>query len=147
MLKKLNTILFNFLWNGKDKIKRLALIGDYSDGGLNMPHLESTIKTQRIMCLKKFIENYHSPWKLILSHHLKNHGDNSFFIAIMTLLTYLNPFQSFIASVLKLGLQSPRNNHLRATTLWNRYSGIINIFVSMTNLNFVKVIYGWNLKN
>ena len=56
--KKLNTTLFNFLWKGKDKIKRLALVSDYSDGGLKMPHLESTIKTQRIMCLKKFIENY-----------------------------------------------------------------------------------------
>ena len=40
-----------------------------------MPHVESTIKTQPIICLKKFIENYHSPWKLILSHHLKNYGD------------------------------------------------------------------------
>ena len=74
-IKKLNTVLFNFLWKGKDKIKRLALISDYSDGGLKMPRLESTIKTQRIMCLKKFIENYHSPWKLILSNHLKNYGD------------------------------------------------------------------------
>ena len=74
-LKKLNTALFNFLWKGKDKIKRLALVSDYSDGGLKMPHLESTIKTQRIMCLKKFIEIYQSPWKVILSHHLKSHGD------------------------------------------------------------------------
>ena len=57
-LKKLNTALFNFLWKGKDKIKRLALVSDYSDDGLKMPKLESTIKTQRIMCLKKFIENY-----------------------------------------------------------------------------------------
>ena len=40
-----------------------------------MHHVESTIKTQRIMCLKKFIENYYSPWKLILSHHLKNYRD------------------------------------------------------------------------
>ena len=75
ILKQLNTVLFNFLWKGKDKIKRLALVSDYSDGGLRMPHLESAVKTQRIMCLKKFIENYHSPWKLILSHHLKNYGD------------------------------------------------------------------------
>ena len=51
------------------------MISDYSDGGLKMPHLESTIKTQRIMCLKKFIENYHSLWKLILSNHLKNYRD------------------------------------------------------------------------
>ena len=39
--KKLNTVLFNFLWKGKDKIKRRALVSDYSDGGLKMPHLES----------------------------------------------------------------------------------------------------------
>ena len=30
-LKKLNTALFNFLWKGKDKIKCLALVSDYSD--------------------------------------------------------------------------------------------------------------------
>ena len=110
------------------------MVSDYSYGELKMPHLESTIETQRIMCFKKFIENYHSPWKLIS----KITWINSFFIAIMTLLTYLNPSQSFIASVLKLGLHLSRNNHFRATTLWNKYFGIINIFVSMTNLNFVK---------
>ena len=82
---KINTALFNFfffnfyyfffLWKGKDKIKRLALVSDYNDGGLKMPHVESTIKTQKIMCFKKFSENYYSPWKLILSQHLKNYGD------------------------------------------------------------------------
>ena len=51
------------------------MVSDYSDGELKMPHLESTIETQRIMCFKKFIENYHSPWKLILSHYLENYGD------------------------------------------------------------------------
>ena len=30
------------------------------------------------------------------------------------------------------------NNHLCATTLWNRYFEIINIFEAITNLNFVK---------
>ena len=52
--KLLNTVLFNFLWIGKDKIKRLTLISDYTDSELQMPHLESTIKTQRIMCLKVY---------------------------------------------------------------------------------------------
>ena len=37
VLKKLNTVLFNFLWKDKDKIKRLALISEYSDGGLKFP--------------------------------------------------------------------------------------------------------------
>ena len=51
--RKLNAVLFIYLFiylfilrKGKDKIKRLALVSDYSDGGLKMPYLESTIKAQ-----------------------------------------------------------------------------------------------------
>ena len=46
--------MFDLIWKGKDKVKRLALIRDYEDGGLKAPHLESIIKTQRILCCKKF---------------------------------------------------------------------------------------------
>ena len=66
--------MYNFLWKGKDKIKRLALISDNKDGGLRMPHIESTIMAQRIMCLKKYTEKYLSPWKFILSTLLKDFG-------------------------------------------------------------------------
>ena len=46
-IKNVNSVVYNFLWNGKpDKIKRLALISDYKDGGLKLPHIESLIKTQ-----------------------------------------------------------------------------------------------------
>ena len=67
MIKKINHIMYNFLWKGKEKIKLLALISDYKDGGLRMPHIESAIMAQRITCLKKYTEEYFSPWKLILS--------------------------------------------------------------------------------
>ena len=67
-------------------------------------NLESTIKTQRIMCLKSIL-------RIITVHGnessrtiLKDTEINSF-IAIMTLLTCLNPFQSLISRVMKLGLQ------------------------------------------
>ena len=33
-VKEANKIIFNFIWKGKDKIKRLALISDIEDGGL-----------------------------------------------------------------------------------------------------------------
>ena len=39
-----------------------------------MPHIESAITTQRITCLKKFSEEYFSPWKHILSLYLKDYG-------------------------------------------------------------------------
>ena len=67
-----------FVWNGKDKIKRLALISvDYENGGLRMPHIE----TQRIQCLKKYVDKYSSPWKHFLSHMLKK--ESSFFTATL----------------------------------------------------------------
>ena len=74
IIKIANSIMFNFIWKGKDKIKRLALISDYKEGGLRMPHIESAITTQRIICLKKFSAEYFSLWKHILSIYLKDYG-------------------------------------------------------------------------
>ena len=74
IIKQANSILYNFIWRGKDKIKRLALISDYDNGGLRMPHIQTLIDTRRIMCLKKYSENYNSPWKQVLSFFLKDYG-------------------------------------------------------------------------
>ena len=52
IVKEINTVLFEFVWkSGKNKIKRRTLISDYKNGGLRMPHIETLIKTQRIMCM------------------------------------------------------------------------------------------------
>ena len=58
IVKEINTVLFEFVWkSGKDKIKRRTLISDYKNGGLRMPHIETLIKTQRIMCMKKYFDD------------------------------------------------------------------------------------------
>ena len=71
---EVNKLLFKFIWKGKDKVKRLSLICDLDKGGLKAPHLESIIKSQRIMCSEKFAKNQQSNWKIILSHYMKNVG-------------------------------------------------------------------------
>ena len=38
-VEELNKIIFEFIWRGKDKVKRSALIGDIRDGELKAPHL------------------------------------------------------------------------------------------------------------
>ena len=50
------------------------MIGDYESGGQGMIHLKSYIEAQRIMCLKKYNENYSSTWKYILDFYLKKVG-------------------------------------------------------------------------
>ena len=36
LVKEVNSILYGFIWNGKDNVKRQALILDLKKGGLKM---------------------------------------------------------------------------------------------------------------
>ena len=36
LVKEVNSILYSFIWNGKDKVKRCVLISDIDKGGLKM---------------------------------------------------------------------------------------------------------------
>ena len=70
-VKDVNKIIFDFIWKGKDKVKRFALISDMEDGGLKAPHLESIIETQRVLCCKKLASYQPSNWKNIILHYLE----------------------------------------------------------------------------
>ena len=67
LMKEVNSILYNFIWNGKDKVKRCALISDIDKGGLKMLDIEPMISARRVICLMKFLEDYPSTWKSFLN--------------------------------------------------------------------------------
>ena len=73
-VKQANKIIFDFIWKGKDKVKRSTLVSEIEDGGLKAPHLESIIETQRVLCCKKLASDQPSTWKTILLHYLKPVG-------------------------------------------------------------------------
>ena len=67
-VKEIKQIICNFLWNGGvSKIKYDALIGDLGDGGLNFPDIASYIETQKIMWVKRLLEDDYKQWKIIPS--------------------------------------------------------------------------------
>ena len=66
IIKEANSVFYNFIWNGKDKVKRLALISGIEMGGLKTLDIQSMICAKRIICLKKLLEDYSSPGKVIL---------------------------------------------------------------------------------
>ena len=74
LIKEANSIIYGFIWNGKDKIERHALISDLNKGGLKMLDIESMIKAKRVVCLKKFLEDYPSSWKTIFDKILSPIG-------------------------------------------------------------------------
>ena len=65
ILSDINQLLFSFVWNGKDKIKRHALISDIEDGHLKMPDVESIIQTQRIMYKKGTLRMLNLPGEFL----------------------------------------------------------------------------------
>ena len=70
-VKEVNKIIFDFIWKGKDKVKRSVLVGDIEYGRLKAPHLYSMTETQRSMCCKKLASDELSSWKIILLHYLR----------------------------------------------------------------------------
>ena len=73
-IKKINTLLFSFVWKGKDKVKNAVLKNQIEKGGLKMPDLNSMISAQRIMCIKKYLTPYAASWKSFLDFHLRTVG-------------------------------------------------------------------------
>ncbi len=103
-IKEINKELYSLIWKGKGKIKRSALINDIEDGGFKMLDLESMISAQRMVCLKKYTENYDSPWKYVLDFYLRRLAGNFYYIVMLTIESYPFHFLSFIRSACKPGL-------------------------------------------
>ena len=51
-----------------------AIKHDHEYSRLRMPHIEALIKTQRIMCMKKYLDSYNSTWKMFLDSYLADFG-------------------------------------------------------------------------
>ena len=52
VVKEIDTIFYDFLWKGKDRIRRNVLIQQIEKGGLKMVDIKSVILAQLILCFK-----------------------------------------------------------------------------------------------
>ena len=66
--KQINSMIFDFFWNGKrDKIKRTTIIENKLDGGLEMPDFGFFSKTMTIKWVTYLINKGNASWKIIPS--------------------------------------------------------------------------------
>ena len=128
VIKEANSIIYDFIWKGKDKVKRSSLINDLEHGGLKAPHLESIIKTQRIMCCKRFANDQLSAWKAFLLHYLKPIGGKFILCCDFDLKKlpitlpkyYIECFECFVGcSGAKQKNDSPSHEDISQTVIWN----------------------------
>jgi len=80
VIKEFNSLVFQFLWNWKDKVTRLSTYVPYDQGGLKMLDYETAIKAVRLSWLKRIVDpDYSSFWKSYLDNLLQKEGGLSLF--------------------------------------------------------------------
>ena len=63
LIKEADSLFYYFIWNGKDKVKRNVMISEVEKGGLNMLDIDYMVRTRRVICIKKYLEDYKSSRK------------------------------------------------------------------------------------
>ena len=61
-IKQINTLIFKFLWNGIDKLKRNTIYQNTTNGGLSLTDLNTKQKAIHIQKIRKIQENLEQPW-------------------------------------------------------------------------------------
>ena len=74
-IAELNRLLFQFLWNGTDKVTRLSTINEYDRGGLKMIDPDCMIKSLRLAWLKRIFSAQGGTWRNYLRHILVRCGE------------------------------------------------------------------------
>jgi len=73
ILKEIEKIFFDFLWNSKvSKIAKSTIIQNIEDGGLKMIEIFSKVKALKLGWIKRAITNPSSTWTLILDNLLND---------------------------------------------------------------------------
>ena len=103
-IKQLNSIIYNFLWKGPDKIARLATINDLKHGGLDLIDIETSVKASRLAWIGRLFSEGSLPWKAYINHlYLKIFGVKFYSDVIMT-LKITKPILHFAMSFFSGGL-------------------------------------------
>ena len=77
---ELETVVWDFIWRGKPKIKKTVLMLDYKQGGLKMMHFPSLINAQRVMWVKRLLYGKKEmKWKQYFEYSTKHVGGKFIF--------------------------------------------------------------------
>ena len=68
-ITKINTIIFNFIWNGKtDKVKRKIIIQKYEHGGIKMVDFKNYVNASKCKWIQRYLSGPSASWKVSFEH-------------------------------------------------------------------------------
>ena len=123
VVKELNTLFYEFLWEGPAKIKQTVITKQYSDGGLKMINLQAFISSMKATWLRRWIQT-DSEWKDLNSNiNFKKLFDFGKAYADSIIKQISNPFWEDVikaySNVLELNQQSTEDFALSSPIFFN----------------------------
>ena len=112
VFSEVEKITFEFLWNGKDRIKRNIMYQNYEFGGMKMTNFRLFVKAQRIMWLKRLLYGEKQVgWKLYFDFSFRTLGGRLLFMCDFdsSVLTCKAP--PFYLEIVKAWLDIDKHRH------------------------------------
>ncbi len=78
IIKKTNKLLYNFIWNSRDRIKRNSIIGNYEKGGLKMVDIESQFEAIKAAWVSRIVNSDTNTWAILARYYVNMFGHNYF---------------------------------------------------------------------
>lgn len=129
MIKKVNSIIFNFIWKNKTHyLKKSVMVKDYKHGGLKAADFESMIGVLKLNWVKAYLTQSNSIWFHIPKYIFQNVGGLEFLLRcdfeITKLPIKLSDFHKQILLYWKMMFTHNFTPH--SSTLWNNRTILIN---------------------
>ena len=75
IIKRMERMIFKFLWKEPDKVTRNSVINSIKNGGFNLIDIETQIKALRLSWIPRILDSTRKgPWKSYFNHYLKPYG-------------------------------------------------------------------------
>ena len=150
LIHKINSIICNFIWDGKPvKIKKLTIIGEKYEGGLRTTDFNIINKALKVAWIQRINSENGASWKINPELALKKHGGLTFLINcnydVNTLQTnHLPPFYLEILKQWQIRKLEKIVQKLKLKkTIWNNQKILINgkplFYKSWFDKNIIRV--------
>ena len=73
-IKELETVIYDFTWNGNLMIKRSVLINNICKGGLKAIHIESFINSLKCTWIRRYCDSVKGLWKIFFDIELSKYA-------------------------------------------------------------------------
>ena len=111
VIPRLNTIVYNFWWENKERIKRKTLIGKFEDGGVEMIDINSYFIAIKVTWIKRLM-NSESNWSVIGNHSINQFGGRNLLLRITTSdINYINNLPVFYKQIFQACISTNKLEH------------------------------------